>query len=71
MEGRGDERPSLETSKVCLYFSGIVVFLSHQSWLFMIVATYTGADRLRFWESVFHNYATASVQSSNAINDYV
>ena len=32
MKDLPDERSSLETSKFCLYFSGIVVSLSHRSW---------------------------------------
>ena len=34
-----DERSSLETSKFCLYFSGIVVSLSHRSWLLSSLTT--------------------------------
>ena len=34
-----DERSSLETSKFFLYFSGIVVSLSHRSWLLSSLTT--------------------------------
>jgi hypothetical protein len=41
MKGLPDERSSLETSKFCLYFSGIVVSLSHRSWLLSSLTTLT------------------------------
>jgi hypothetical protein len=39
MKDLPDERPSLETSKFCLYFSGKVVSLSHRSWLLSSLTT--------------------------------
>ena len=39
MKDLPDERPSLETSKFCLYFSGIVVSLSHRCWLLSSLTT--------------------------------
>jgi hypothetical protein len=39
MKDLPDERPSLETSKFCLYISGMVVSLSHRSWLLSLLTT--------------------------------
>jgi hypothetical protein len=39
MKDLPDERSSLETSKFCSYFSGILVSLSHRSWLLSSLTT--------------------------------